>query len=134
MNNLTFNKIKETAIYVKDLAKTKNFYHHKLGLPIKSEVAGRHIFFTAGSSILLCFLEGSTDNNDGPIPPHWGKGELHFAFESSYADYDKWKKKIQELGIEIEKEMEWRRGLKSFYFRDPDGHSLEIVMDGIWDY
>lgn len=134
MPKLRFNKIKETAIYVEDLERTKSFYHNKLGLEIKSELDGRHVFFVAGSSILLCFLKDATDNNEGPIPPHWGEGALHFAFESSYSDYEKWKEKIKSLGIEIEKEMEWRRGLKSFYFRDPDGHSLEIVMDGMWDY
>ena len=27
----------------------------------------------------------------------------------------------------------WKDGLKSFYFRDPDRHVVEIVTKGIWD-
>ena len=31
------------------------------------------------------------------IPPHYGEGHLHFAFETSKEDYPKWKSHIEEI-------------------------------------
>ncbi len=128
---LSFTKIKETCIYVQDLEETKAFYHDQLGLPVVSHVEGRHIFFRAGVSMLLCFIAEATEQ-DEHLPPHYGSGQLHFAFETEVANYEEWKAKIQEIGLQVEKEVFWRDNLKSFYFRDPDNHSVEIVMRGIW--
>ncbi len=40
---------------------------------------------------------------------------------------------IRSINIEIEHEQHWYDDYYSFYFRDPDGHSLEIVPEGMWD-
>jgi catechol 2,3-dioxygenase-like lactoylglutathione lyase family enzyme len=34
--------------------------------------------------------------------------------------------------VAIESRMEWPRGGKSIYFRDPDGHLLEVLTPGVW--
>ena len=93
---------------------------------------GRHVFFRVGKSVLLCFLPEST-RNEVKLPPHYGSGKLHFALETPYEQYEAWKNKIIKAGIIIEQETDWSGNLKSFYFRDPDGHLAEIVMEGIWD-
>jgi len=129
---LPINQIKETCLYVKDLTASKVFYHDLLGFPIIGSVANRHVFFRAGSSILLCF-NATTTKNDTKLPPHFGEGQLHFAFEVPNDAYEDWKKHITQNNILIEKEVIWRKNLKSFYFRDPDKHCVEIVMVGIWD-
>ena len=129
---LSFTQIKETCIYIKDIELTKQFYHLKLGLPIIGISEGRHIFFRAGKSVLLCFIAEATRHDDF-LPPHFGEGELHFAFETGIDEYENWKEEVKRLDIEIEKEVTWGKGLKSFYFRDPDNHVVEIVMPGIWD-
>jgi catechol 2,3-dioxygenase-like lactoylglutathione lyase family enzyme len=36
------------------------------------------------------------------------------------------------LGIAIESRITWARGGTSLYFRDPDGHSLEVATPGLW--
>lgn len=129
---MTIKKIKETCLYVSDLQQTFEFYHQKLNFPFISKVEGRHVFFRAGASVLLCFIAQKTkvDNN---LPPHYGSGNLHLAFEVSPEEYQDWKKKVMDLNIPIEHEQEWKNGLFSFYFRDPDGHLLEIVPEGIWE-
>lgn len=126
-----FNKIKETSLYIKDVERSRQFYHVLLGLPIISEVNGSHIFFRAGTSVLLCFIELSTKDQTN-LPSHYAKGEYHYAFESDKEDYDTWKRHILESGIEIEHEQEWGK-LKSFYFRDPDRHCVEVIMTGMWE-
>jgi len=40
---------------------------------------------------------------------------------------------LREHGIAIESTITWPRGGTSIYFRDPDGHLLELVTPGIWD-
>lgn len=125
-------QIKETALYVQDLDRTENFYHGKLDLEIISREEGRHIFFKAGSSILLCFIANTTKNGE-KLPAHYGKGKLHIAFEVPKDEYLETKEWIREKGIEIEHEQSWGAEYQSCYFRDPDGHSLEIVPEGMWD-
>lgn len=127
-----FTQIKETALYVEDLERTEGFYHEKLELEIISKEEKRHIFFKAGSSILLCFLADATKHSE-TLPPHYARGQMHIAFEVPEEKYLETKEWIREKGIEIEHEQDWSGEYQSFYFRDPDGHSLEIVPAGMWD-
>ena len=95
-------------------------------------VENRHVFFRAGSSVLLCFI-GETTRHDQKLPPHYGSGNLHLAFETERGDYEGWLSKVKSLNIQIEHEQEWPGGFRSFYFRDPDNHLIEIVQRGMWD-
>ncbi|MCC6584748.1 MAG: VOC family protein [Chitinophagales bacterium] len=128
----TLNKIKETAINVKDIERTKHFYHHILGLEIISQT-DKFIFFRVGPDLLLCFDTDKTKDQISP-PPHAARGIQHFAFECSEKDYERWKNVISENNIEIEDEITWESGKKSFYFRDPDGHCLEIIEPLMWGF
>ncbi len=132
-NQLTFTKVKETCIYITDLKRTRAFYEGKLGLECLNEVEGRHIFFRAGTSVLLGFIAEAT-KNDTSLPPHFGYGQQHFAFECRKEDYDAWRKKIVDSGITILQDVEWPRGGRSFYFHDPDTNLAEIVEPGIWEW
>ncbi|MBX9852938.1 MAG: VOC family protein [Cytophagaceae bacterium] len=125
-------QIKETCLYVQDLERTKDFYHGKLGFDIIGHVKNRHIFFRAGTSVLLCFIPEAT-KAESSLPSHYATGHIHLAFEVNAGDYAGWKEKISKWNIEIIQEQAWQKGLHSFYFRDPDGHLLEIVPVGIWD-
>ncbi len=127
-----FNQIKETSLYIKDLDKTEAFYKGKLQLEVISREEGRHIFFRAGSSVLLCFIAESTRNEE-TLPAHYGEGEMHLAFEVPKEKYEEVKAWINSGSIEIEHEQKWGEDYKSIYFRDPDGHLLEIVPSGMWD-
>lgn len=129
---MSIRKIKETCLYVTNLQKSKDFYHGQLGFEVIGAVKDRHIFFRAGESVLLCFIAAASKQG-GNLPPHFGSGQLHLAFEVSKADYPGWKAKIENLGIAIEQEYDWGGGYLSFYFRDPDKHLLEIVMEGMWE-
>lgn len=129
---MNFSQIKETCLYIQDLDRTEAFYQEKLGLKVIGREEGRHIFFKAGSSVLLCFIADATQN-EKVLPVHYGKGKMHIAFEIPQENYRKVKAWIQTEGIEIEHEQHWFKDYHSFYFRDPDGHSLEIVPKGMWE-
>jgi len=125
--------IKETCIYVKDLEQTKDFYSNKLGLPLISLVKNRHVFFKAGSSVLLCFIAEQTQK-ETELPPHGATGNIHFAFEVSREEYSNALLEVKNSGIDIIHEYSWKNGLRSFYFYDPDNNVVEIIEEGLWEY
>ena len=125
-------KIKETCLYVSDLDRSVDFYHHKMGFGLISHKENRHAFFRVGTDVLLCFLPEIT-RYDQQLPPHFAHGDQHLAFEVAPEDYELSKQKLISLGIEVIHEQNWRENVYSFYFRDPDAHVLEIVTEGLWD-
>ena len=54
-----------------------------------------------------------------------------FAIQES--DVHPWEQWLHEQDVEVESEIEWERGGRSLYFRDPDGHLLELVTPGVWE-
>lgn len=126
-----FTQIKETCLYVKDLQRVLDFYNGLLALPIISYVKEKHVFFQAGTSVLLCFNPENSQNKKSP-PAHFAFGKPHIAFEVKAEDYEKTKKEIKEKGIAITDTVRWKSGQESFYFEDPEGNVLEIVPVGIW--
>lgn len=129
---MKFGQIKETCLYVKDLEATRAFYQDQLGQELIAFVAGRHVFFRVGTSVLLCFLPEVTAV-ETRLPPHFGSGHLHIAFECERDDYAGMKDEISAKGIPILQEVTWPNGVRSFYFHDPDQHLVEIVEVGLWD-
>jgi catechol-2,3-dioxygenase len=128
---MNFLKIKETCLYVHDLELAKKFYHEILELPIINYSPGKHIFFRAGTSVLLCFNPEDSKTKKSP-PGHYGGGKQHFAFEVPKEEYDIAKQKILTKGILITDKLQWKDGQESFYFEDLEGNILEIEPEGIW--
>ena len=129
---MNIRRIKETCIYVTDLERTKAFYTDTLGLPLISLVKGRHVFFRAGESVLLCFIAAQTEK-EAELPPHGARGSVHFAFEVSRQDYAAALQKISEAAIPVLHQQVWPNGLRSFYFHDPDKNLVEIIEEGLWE-
>ena len=84
----------------------------------------------------VAFLRGGTlqpvSLPGGTIPSHDGRGPHHLGFGISATAYDSWRQYLREKGVKIESEAVWPKGSHSLYFRDPDGHLLELVTPGIW--
>jgi catechol-2,3-dioxygenase len=129
---VNFIKIKETCLYVHDLEKAKSFYNELLDLPIISYVENKHIFFRAGTSVLLCFNPEDSKLKKSP-PAHYGGGKQHFAFEVRKDEYEMFKQSILQKGIRIIDTLVWKDGQESLYFEDLEGNILEIEPEGIWD-
>jgi catechol 2,3-dioxygenase-like lactoylglutathione lyase family enzyme len=127
---MKFSSIKETSLYVKNLDRTEDFYAGKLKLEIISQKENRHIFFKAGSSVLLCFLANATLSDENL--PHGAKGFIHIAFGVSQENYRQTIVELEKTGVEIIQKKDWFDGLESCYFNDPDGHLLEIVPKELW--
>ena len=85
--SLRIRQIKETCIYSRDLESMKAFYEGLLGLEIINYLPGKHIFFRAGTSVLLCFNPDDSRLKKSP-PGHYAEGKYHFAFEVAHGDYE----------------------------------------------
>lgn len=124
--------IVETAIYVDDLLAAETFYGAILGLPVMGKEPGRHVFFQVGmANVLLVFMAAATLKG-GLLPPHGASGPGHFALGIEAESLDAWRKHLRDRGVSIEREVEWPRGGKSLYFRDPAGNSVELLTPGLW--
>ncbi len=126
----------ETAIYVDDMARAKRFYEDVMGLPPMFEDSRLIAYGVGGRSVLLIFKRGGSINPSvlpgGTIPGHDGDGPLHFAFAVDAEQLAAWEKHLADHEVQIESRVDWSRGGKSIYFRDPDGHVLELATPGLW--
>ena len=55
------------------------------------------------------------------------------AFAIRMSNLDEWKGWLRENDVDIESEVRWEEGGHSLYFRDFDGHLLELATPGLWE-
>ncbi len=136
-------QVLESALYVDDLGRAATFYEQVLGL--RALVAdGRFRAYAAGDrNVLLLFQRGATSETahlpGGVIPPHGylktrpdDRIQQHIAFAVSPEGLEQWERALAARGVTIEGRTEWPKGGHSIYFRDPDGHLLELATPGLW--
>ncbi len=128
--------ILETVLYTDDMDRAKAFYESVIGLsPVFSDDR-MTAFDVAQHGMLLLFKRGETlepvETPFGTIPPHDGVGPLHMAFSIAEADLEQWRETLAAHDVDIESVVEWPRGGRSLYFRDPDDHCLELATPGLW--
>jgi len=130
------DRVLETCLYVDDLDRAARFYEQVLELKLLTSDSRFRAYDVGGKSVLLLFRRGATLETvrmpGGTIPPHDGHGPLHIAFAVGTDELAQWEERLQERGIEIEGRTTWTRGGHSIYFRDPDGHLLELATPGLW--
>ncbi|MBF9233265.1 VOC family protein [Microvirga alba] len=130
------NGVLETALYADELPRARAFYETVLQL--KPLFADQRLcaYGVAGRSVLLLFQRGAstepTELPGGTIPPHDGSGPQHIALAVDADELDAWEERLTTHGVAIEGRTSWMRGGKSIYFRDPDGHLLELATPGLW--
>ncbi len=130
------HRVLETSLYVDDLARARDFYREVLGMEVMAENE-RFVALNAGSgTVLLLFLRGasleSLDHDGQAIPSHDGRGPLHLAMAIGPDDLEEWQDRLTDAGVIVESRVEWSRGGTSLYFRDPDGHCVELATPGVW--
>ena len=129
-------RIVETALYVDDIPRARNFYVDALGCEVLLDTARLLALSVGGASVLLLFQRGATSEPlptpGGVVPPHGGTGIQHLAFAISRETFDAWVTRLEQHGIPVESRVRWQRGGESIYVRDPDGHSIELITPGLW--
>lgn len=124
----------EAALYVDDLDAAEGFYAGTLGLERILRVDGRHVFFRAGETIVLCFIAEATQHPPAegalPVPPHGARGPGHLCFAAT--DLGGLRDYLSAQGIAIEADFHWPHGPRSLYVRDPAGNSVEFADPALW--
>jgi catechol 2,3-dioxygenase-like lactoylglutathione lyase family enzyme len=128
--------IKETALSVADVARSRQFYTDLLECTVMRGDERFCALEVAGTDVLLLFAKGTTQEPltlpGGVIPGHGADGESHVGFAIPSDALEAWIARLGEKRIAIESTVDWPLGGKSIYFRDPDGHLLEFLTPGIW--
>lgn len=126
--------IHEAALYSDGLEGAERFWR-RLGFEVIGRLEGRHVFFRAGDDVLLVFNREATRRAGGDVPPHGTAGPGHVAFDVPDLEaLELWRRRLAEAGVEVERELEWRKGGRSLYFRDADGNSIEFITRGSWGF
>ena len=121
----------ETVLYAADLQAAEHFYADTLGLTLvdKSDL---YLAFRSGGGFLLIFDPRKSSRPGRMVPSHGTTGAGHVAFAVDSEALESWRQRLQAKGIEIEMEVDWQKGGRSIYFRDPAGNSLELAPPGLW--
>lgn len=123
--------ILETVVYctTENEEETRRFYRDVLGLqPVREDSVAHRI----GSGVLLLFNADESSVQDSP-PAHGARdARVHTCLLAAPEEYDRWKEKLRNEGVEIVQEIDWRQGPRSFYFEDPAGNVLEIAEGDMW--
>jgi catechol 2,3-dioxygenase-like lactoylglutathione lyase family enzyme len=127
------NGVLETSLYVANAARSAEFYRRVFGFePLEPDIPldddTRLCPMRAGDrSVLLLFKKGATPDTDAT-------GAIHIAFGIARSDLSKWEEWLKQQGISIETRRTFKYGGKALYFRDPDGHLLEVATPGVWNF
>jgi len=128
--------ILETSLYVANLDRSCAYYQRVFDFELFVHDGRMCALGVPGGQVLLLFQHGSTNQPapvpGGVIPPHHGAGDLHLCFAIPLGELQAWEDHLRKLDIQVESRIKWSRGGTSLYFRDPDGHSLEVATPGLW--
>lgn len=131
------SQVLETSLYVEDLDVAREFYARVLGLTEIFQDGRMCAMQIPRAGVLLLFKHGgslrpSPAPQGGFIPPHGGAGVLHVCFAIPAAALEDWAGHLAAMEVAIESRVTWEAGGTSLYFRDPDGHSVEVATPGLW--
>ena len=108
------------VFHVNDVERSKMFYTEILGMTVYREDEGQ-VFLRAGQQGVALF------KNPGDAPLTAGQDLNHLAFNVAAGTYEKLKAELEQRGVPVS----GRPGQdRCIYFRDPDGHRLQLIVRG----
>lgn len=149
--------INHVALVCSDMAKTVDFYSNVLGMPLIKSLdlpggIGQHFFFDAGNGDCVAFFwfRDAPDGVPGVSAPAAipGIGEIvsatgsmnHLAFHVPAEKFDEYRQRLKDKGVRVGPVLNHDESpaqvsatvhpgvyVRSFYFFDPDGITLEFA-------
>lgn len=129
----TITGVYETVLYGSDVAALTSFYVDVLGLrAVDGPDALSAAFRMDDGGVLLLFDPALSGRPGRPVPSHGASGPAHIAFRVPRGDLDRWRELLDDRGVPIDREVEWKNGSRPLYVRDPAGNSVELTEDELW--
>ncbi len=135
------NGLVEAALFVSHLQRARDFYQPILGLQTLQESDAGCVFVVGSGQLLLLVSKEKaavpSETPGGEVPPCLpapgeAGGAGHVAFAVAAGELDPWRTHLHGKGVTVLNEVAWEGGARSLYFRDPDGHLLEMATPGLW--
>jgi catechol 2,3-dioxygenase-like lactoylglutathione lyase family enzyme len=120
----------ETSLYVGDMDRAVRFYTSVLSLEIVESSERLSALRLADRQLLLLCKRGASASL--PVGAHDGEGRFHLALAIPAEEWRRWEEQLDRHGVTIEERRRWQFGGQSLYFRDPDGHLIELATPGVW--
>ncbi len=112
--SLAGRRIGHVGLRVSDLEKSRKFYREILGLENKTKGA-KQAFVPIGSDMLALFTSSDSVS------------DFHFGFRlDSPSQVDEWRNWLRSNDVRIYEDIAEDDHPRSFKFKDPDGHWIEI--------
>jgi catechol 2,3-dioxygenase-like lactoylglutathione lyase family enzyme len=128
--------VNETCLDVSDLANSTRFYRDLFGFEVIESNERFCALSVAGQHLLILFLRGTSlgpiNTPGGKIPAHGTSGTSHVGLAIAQDEIPHWEALLHQRRMAIESKVTWPLGGQSIYFRDPDGHLLELLTPGVW--
>lgn len=123
------NGISHFALNITDMERAEKFYTEVLGFPVlmrtHTKAGLQHIEVDAGN-VAIALFESPQLDLEAAHKTMTDDGYLHFAFDAPFDRFDVTLQALKEGGVNMDGEpRDWGESV-SVYFRDPDGHQLEI--------
>src|SRR5262245_32726196 len=122
-------KLNHVGVYVTDLKKSTTFYETNPRLKQIPEPfhGGRHTWFDIGAAGHLHLIQGEKKSYERDRNDHlcFSVGNIDAFIENlnkNHVEYTNWPGTAKEPTIRVD-------GVKQIYFKDPDGHLIEINND-----
>ncbi len=124
--------INHFGLNVRNMDRAEAFYTGILGFSVimrtQTKAGLQHVEVDAGNVAIALFESPELDLTAAQ-KTMTEDGYLHFAFGTPYDRFDATLQALKEGGVEMDGEpRDWGNGI-SIYFRDPDGHQIEIHFD-----
>jgi catechol 2,3-dioxygenase-like lactoylglutathione lyase family enzyme len=114
------NGIDHIVLHCRDIARAKKFYTEILGMTVYREGGGQLFMHAGGQGVALFEKAGEAPLGAG--------GDLnHLALNVADGSYESLKAELERQGVDVT----GRPGDDHcIYFRDPDGHRLQLMFRG----
>ena len=122
---MAVRRLNHAVLYVRDLARTVDFYRGALGFEVRTEIPGRAAFLRAPGSANDHDL-GLFEVGDAPLPESPYLGLYHLAWEvGTLAELAQIRAELQARGALVGASD--HRVSKSLYAKDPSGIEFEVM-------
>ena len=117
-------QIDYTVIFARDMQAMRHFYETVMEFPLLRILSDRWIEYRVGSTTLALAAHGG--RFDDPAPPH-GALSLQMAFRVPPQTMAECAAALEAKGVKLVSSLtDHPFGHRTIFFRDPDGHVLEI--------